>query len=270
MRSISLPTNKSEKGYVLSITLLMMSLSLLIIAGLLKCQTFTSAYHAIWKETSSVKLMTENKAMQEQMEVSRMFEQLQGALYNQYHNLYSEDVAVNKEAFQILSAAQAYLLTTQTFFHKDSGDGYLYSTHLVEESLEVHMPSMQIETLMKVKCKKYTGNVHFATNPSKDQLVRYDEVKKHIKKIEESLQKGDSIQVQAARIDALKMEMISGPIYEIGITTQLVHEAKGVLSKQQAYIRLKLVKNDLEQGNSQDELAYALQLEDYQMMSVVS
>ena len=76
MRSISLPTNKSEKGYVLSITLLMMSLSLLIIAGLLKCQIFTSAYHAIWKETSSVKLMTENKAMQEQMEVSRMFEQL--------------------------------------------------------------------------------------------------------------------------------------------------------------------------------------------------
>lgn len=270
MRNISLPINNSEKGYVLSITLLIMSLSLLIIASLLKCQTFTSAYHAIWKETSSIKLMTENKAMQEQMEVSSMFEQLQGALYNQYHNLCSEDVAVNKEAFQILSAAQAYLLTTQTFFFRDTTGSWLNSNDLVEERIEVHIPYMQTETFMKIKCKKYTGNVHFATNPSKDQLVRYDEVKKYIKKIEVTLQKGDSIQSQAKVIETLKTELIGRPLYEIGVTTQVVHETKGVLSKQQVYIRLKLVENNLEVENLQEELAYVLQLEDYQMMSVVS
>lgn len=263
MHNTLLPTNKLESGYVLSITLLMMSVILLIVASLLKCQMLTSSYHATWKETASTKFMTENKAVQEQAEVVDLYEQLQEALYNQYVNLYPEELAFNKEAFQILSAAQAYVLTTQTFFYKESGDGYLYSTNLVEESFEVGMPYMDESTRMKVKCKKYTGNVHFATNPSKDGLVSYDEVKKQIKRVEVALAKGEAIGSEKVMtmIKNLKNELMSKPMYEIGITTQVAHDVKGVLERKQIYVILKLVEKSLEEG-----LPYRLQVDNYKMI----
>ncbi|MEG0711723.1 MAG: hypothetical protein RR448_05700 [Niameybacter sp.] len=273
---------KKEEGYVLSVTLVVMALVLMLVASGFKQVNYNNHLGRTVSETSSTQLSTQDRLVSEEGHLLSLYNQLQGESFMQYVELYplhEERMAL----YQVLGAAKAYILTTKSFFTQISLENYLEPNQLQEGLLYFRTPSLEQGAKAEMTCRKYTGDIVGAHNPSAGYLVAYQKVRKKVQEIEDYLKTENILETEdevarrgseAAMAQTLERLLINQPMYELVVLTEVKNSKGIVTNREKIYASYQLVKQTnatsrIEGNCTYLTLPYRLQVYDYRVVRIV-
>lgn len=260
--NILLPINKKNKfvkqeGYVLGITLILLTIVLLLITSFLKRQVYQEDWTRTLQQTASKRLVAQNCLVSQKDEILIKYEKILTAVLREYIQLYQPTTTEEREALEKLAAAKAYILTSQSFFYNLPSQANLDSYYLIIQSFSFRTPHLEREYLTNVKSYSYPK---FQGGPlilSKTTFVSYSNVFEKVKKIEGTLAQSMMNESLLESIKSLSQEIGSKSLYEIMVEVKVTNSYLATTDREKMYLTLKL------QPHEDEQTPYKLTVDEY-------
>ena len=262
--SILLPINKKDKlerqeGYVLGITLIVLTIALLLVASLLKRQIYHEDWTKTLQQTASTRLVAQDSLESNKDQVTRKYEKVLKETLREYKEKYSPITDSEQKAFETLATAKAYILVSQSFFHTVPSNEALYSSNLSIKEFDFRTPHVDEQTPTKVKSYNYVKFNGGFSCLSKEGLISYNSILQKVKAVEESLKKDKLNEELIDSIKSIGEEMKKKALYELVVEVKVEGNYLTTIDKEKMYLTLKL------ESNEDGEVPYILIIDEYVM-----
>lgn len=256
--NIWLPINKKDRGagqegYVLGITLIILTIALLLVASFIKRQTYHEEWTQALQQTASTKLVAQDCLESNKDEVTRRFDKALRKAWSEYKEAYKPTAESEIKAIQGLAAAKAYVEVSQSFFYGIPSGADFSSSYLIQQEFSFGTPHLEKGALTNVISYNYVKDTLFRSSLSKKEFVTYKSILKKIDSLKYSFNQ------DRTAIESIQAEIENKLLYEIVGDVKVKNSDLEVVDTVKMYLTLKLVPNE------EDELPYRLTVEEYVM-----
>lgn len=263
--NILFPINKKgnvvgQEGYVLGITLIVLTIALLLVASFIKRQTYHEDWTRTLQQAASTKLVGQDCLESNKDEVARRFDKALRKTWSECKEVYKPANDSERKAIQWLAAAKAYVEVSQSFFHGIPSGGSFSESYVIKQEFSFRTPHLEQGVLTEVMSYNYVGDTLFISSLSKKEFVAYKSILKKIKDLEQSFTKDETtIESKRVEIESIQGEIESKLLYEVVADVTVKNSDLEVLDKVKMYLTLKLMSNE------DEELPYRLTVDEYVM-----
>nr|WP_307990412.1 hypothetical protein [uncultured Niameybacter sp.] len=254
--NIWLPINKKDKshckeGYVLGITLIILTIALLLIASFIKRQTYHQDWTKALQQTASTKLVAQDCLESNKDQVTRRFDRALRRTWSECKEAYKPTKKEEERAIQGLAAAKAYVEVSRSFFD-GLPDGVDFSDlYIIKQEFTFGTPHLEKGTLADVISYNYVKDTFLVSSLSTKEFVTYKSIVEKINSLKQSLSQDMDI------IKSIQGELENKLLYEIVGAVEVSNSDLEVVDAVKMYLTLKLVPNE------EEELPYRLVVDEY-------